>query len=397
MIAEGVSAAHPIPHAERVLRIPLKIAFTEIAVRYFIMNNKKLGKIRMAENTEEHGLKVEGISLQNLKAMLKLGYISRMEVAHPDLLSMRSEIIELTKFLCQNLLFFRFDKELLDYVIKSNTIKLWNRTNPTNQINEGTIQKLPGVVSDAQKTEQEARLIKNFLLEPLFKQIDLSRSIEKEDKAERKELCLRYLENVTHNTWALISFVYSKTREKEFLLTISQMLDAFIKKSPIAEYLSLMLIELIAYIGNLNMLQFVAARYEKNISVSQLLKNPALRMRLIGEMEKEDEQTYLIWGISYNPSTPSVKHKLTVSIFNKGFGYSKVFDELSRKTTANIVELNLHDFLQNSQGEQFNTELGLNYLSYLKEACTDLGLYFVSSIHRLPKQDLALINCVLQF
>ncbi len=379
------------------MRIPLKIAFTDIAVRYFLTNNKKLGKIRMAENVEEHGLRVEGISLQNLKAMLKLGYISRMEVSHPDLLSLRSEVIELTKFLCQNLLFFRFDKELQDFVLRTSVIKQWNRSNPTNQINEGSILKLPSMITESQKIEQEYQLIRNFILEPLFRQIEITRTIEKEDKVERKELCLRYLESVHHNTWALISFVYSKNREKEFLLSISEMLDAFIKKSPISEYLALMLVELIAYIGNLNMLQFVAARYEKNITVGQLLKNPALRMRLIGEMEKEEEQTYLIWGVSYNPNTPAAKHKLNVSIFNKGFGYSKVFDEISRKTSSNIVELNLHDFMQTSQSDQLNAELGLNYLSYLKDACKDLGIYFVSSIHKLAKQDLALINCHLQF
>jgi hypothetical protein len=397
MSADGSTASRPAVHADRVMRIPLKIAFTDIAVRYFLTNNKKLGKIRMAENVEEHGLRVEGISLQNLKAMLKLGYISRMEVSHPDLLSLRSEIIDLTKFLCQNLLFFRFDKELQDFVLRTTAIKQWNRANPTNQINEGSILKLPAAITESQKIEQEYQLIKNFILEPLFRQIEITRTIEKEDKVERKELCLRYLESVHHNTWSLISFVYSKNREKEFLLAISEMLDNFIKKSPIAEYLALMLVELIAYIGNLNMLQFVAARYEKNITVGQLLKNPALRMRLIGEMEKEDEQTFLIWGVSYNPNTPAAKHKLIVSIFNKGFGYSKVFDEISRKTSSNIVELNLHDFMQTSQSDQLNAELGLNYLSYLKDACKDLGIYFVSSIHKLAKQDLALINCHLQF
>ncbi len=398
MAADGNPSTHSTVHADKVLRLPLKIALTEVAVRYFLMSNKKLGRVRMAETEDEYGLKVEGISLQNLKAMLKLGYISRMEVANPDLLSLRSEVIELTKFLTQNLLFFRFDKELLDFILKTSVVKQWNRANPTHQINEISILKLPPGVGDSIKNGQELQLIKNFLVEPLFKQIDLSRSIEKEDKAERKDLCMRYLENVHSSTWNLISFIYSKNREKEFLLQISEMLDNFVKKSPIAEYLALMLIELIAYIGNLNLLQFVAARYEKNITIGQLLKNPALRMRLISEMEKEDEQTYLIWGISSNPTTPTAKHKLNVSIFNKGFGYSKVFDELSKKTSSGqIVELNLHDFMQSSQSEQINTELGLNYLSYLKDACKDLGIYFVSSIHKLAKQDLALINCHLQF
>jgi hypothetical protein len=397
MSADGSPASHSGSRPEQILRVPLKIAFTDVAVRYFLTNNKKLGKIRMAENVEEPGLKVEGISLSNLKAMLKLGYISRMEISHPDLLSMRSEIIEITKFLCQSLLFFRFDKELLDYVLKTSAVKQWNRANPTHQINGASTLKLPPMGNEPQKIEQEFRLIKNFILEPLFKQIDHSRNIEKEDKAERKDLCLKYVENVHHNTWSLIAFAYSKNREKEFLLSISEMLDNFIKKSPISEYLSLMLVELIAYIENLNMLQFIAARYEKNITVGQLLKNPALRLRLIGEMEKEEEQTYLIWGVGYNPNTPAAKHKLNVSIFNKGFGYSKVFDEVARKTAGNIEEANLHDFLQGSQSDQFNTELGLNYLSYLKDACKDLGIYFVSSIHKLAKQDLALVNCHLQF
>jgi hypothetical protein len=397
MAADGIQASHSAIRTDRVLRIPLKIAFTEAAVRYFLMNKKKMGKVRMAENVEEYGLKVEGISLQNLKAMLKLGYISRIEVAHPDLLSLRSEIIELTKFLCQNLMFFRFDKELLDYVLRSNTVKQWNRANPTNQINGTSAMKLPTTGVEPHKMEQEFRLIRNFIVEPLSKQIDLSRTIEKEDKIERKELCQKYLENVHNATWSLIAFVYSKSREKEFLLSISEMLDTFIKKSPIAEYLALMLIELIAYIGNLNMLQFVQSRYEKNLSIGQLLKNPALRMRLVGEMEKEEEQTYLIWGLSYNPDTPGAKHKLNVSIFNKGFEYNKVFDQISKKTAANIVEHNLSDFMQHSQSDTINAEMGLNYLTYLKEACNDLGIYFVSSIQRLAKQDLACINCHLQF
>jgi hypothetical protein len=397
MASDSSQASHPAVRTDRVLRIPLKIAFTDIAVRYFLNSKKKMGKVRMAENVEEYGLKVEGISLQNLRAMLKLGYISRIEVAHPDLLSLRSEIIELTRFLCQNLLFFRFDKEVLDYVLRSNTVKQWNRSNPTNQINGVAAARLPTAGIEPHKMEQEFRLIKNYLLEPLYRQIDFSRNIEKEDKVERKDLCQQYLDSVNNATWSLIAFVYSKSREKEFLLAINEMLDNFVKKSPIAEYLALMLIELIAYIGNLNMLQFVQTRYEKNISVGQLLKNPALRMRLIGEMEKEEELTYLIWGLGYNPDTPSAKHKLNVSIFNKGFEYNKVFDQISKKAAANIVEHNLSDFMKHSGSDNINAEMGLNYLTYLKEACNDLGIYFVSSIQRLAKQDLALINCHLQF
>jgi hypothetical protein len=383
--------------AEKTLRLPLKLALTEVAVQYFLLRNKRLGKIRLAENTEEHGLEVKAISIRNLQTMLKLGYISLIETAHSDLLSYRSEVFDLTKLLVQALLFLRFDREIMDYALKKESFVHLRRANPSLRSDSPADIKKLLTTLESKKQEQDHQMIRNFLVTTIFKQISLSRDISKEDKEERKQLCLSYLDNLGYPAWTLIALAYTEKKDRIVLLDFAGMLRNFIRKSSVAEYLSLMLIELISYIENLNMLQFINTHYDKRLTFEQLLRSPDLRQRLVAEMEKDEERTYLTWDISYNPQSTVSRHKLTVSIFNREFGYGRVFDEINRKANVNVVEQSLHDFIRGSASPLVDAELGLNYLSYLKDACTDLGIYFVSSVHRLPKSDLAMVNCHLHF
>jgi hypothetical protein len=396
MTPDSVSAENPLAAAERLLKVPLKIAFTEAATRHFIMSKKRLSRIRMGENAEEYGLEVSSITVRSFRTMLRLGYIARVEVAHPDLLSLREEIIELTRLLFQSLLDQRFGKEVLNLILRSDAVRHWNRANLANPINESALEGHTTLGIDPGRVEQDCTLFRNSLLGPMFRRIDLSRSLEKEDKVERRELCHHYLDSLPPRLWTLIAFVYGENREREFLRATEEAMDAFVRKAPISEYLALMLVELVAYVGNLNTLLFVRTRYERGVTLGQLLQNPSLRARLMGEMAKEDHQTHLIWDVGTSAAAAGPRNKLNMSIFNRSFGQGDTLAEITRKTNEGVVELNLEDFLQNSRADYLNAQLGLSYLSYLREACSQLGIYFVSSVHRLARQDLAMISCHLQ-
>ena len=207
MTTDAASADSQAASADRLLKVPLKIAFTEEATRHFIMSKKRLSRIRMGENAEEYGLEVSSITARSFRTMLKLGYIARVEVAHPDLLSLREEIIELTRMLFQNLLDLRFGKELMNLFLRSEAVRQWNRANPSNPINESSLQGHATLKIDPARVEQDCNLFRNSLLGPLFRRIDLSRSLEKEDKAERRDMSRHYLDSIPQRLWALIAFV----------------------------------------------------------------------------------------------------------------------------------------------------------------------------------------------
>lgn len=382
---------------ERTVTLPLKLALTSTAVEYFRSKQYALGRVSTANGSEGYGFTLSSLSLARLKAMLRRAFISQVEAAHPDLMAFRSPLMELSKCLCTHVLLKRFTREVVAHTLGSEPVKQWKRAHPSAPLDSASLFGSSMDSAGAVVWEQDARMIRNSLLEPLFKQIDHARDLEREEKEERREFCNSCFEDVSPSLWTLVARIHAQWRNRSFLNSIGEMLDAYLRRTAIAEYLSLMLAEIVAYLQNLNMGQYVIRRYHQQISRASLMRNEALRERILGEMVKDAEKTCVTWSLDAEPRATCQRSTLGITLFNRDIMPGRMQDEFRERSGMSLVSQSLNDFMRDPTAEHVDIGLGLSYLSHLRDVCAEHGASFASSIHHAPKGNVALITCSLQF
>ncbi|MCK7470895.1 MAG: hypothetical protein MZU95_08990 [Desulfomicrobium escambiense] len=76
---------------------PSKLVLTEEGTTFFIRNNKKLNKFKLADNVEEYGIFLDKFSPLSLQRMLLVDYVSKVEISKSEFMSSRQEIMDLSK------------------------------------------------------------------------------------------------------------------------------------------------------------------------------------------------------------------------------------------------------------------------------------------------------------
>ena len=123
---------------KRILDLPIKLVLTQEGSTFFIKQNKKLLRFTLAGNVEEYGISMDSFAPDNLQRLILANYISKIEISQSELVSMRQEIMDLSKLIVFSLLYRQFDLFMFKQILASPVIKKWNRLNPSSIIDEKT-------------------------------------------------------------------------------------------------------------------------------------------------------------------------------------------------------------------------------------------------------------------
>ena len=94
------------------LNLPLKVILTEEGASHFISHKIKLLRFRLADNIEEYGISLNPFSPQSLQNMILVNYISKIEISMSEFVSVRQEVMDLSKVVVYSLLYKQFDRQL---------------------------------------------------------------------------------------------------------------------------------------------------------------------------------------------------------------------------------------------------------------------------------------------
>ena len=106
-----------------ILELPLKVILTEEGTSNFISNNKKLLRIKLADNIEEYGISLNKFSPQSIQNMVLLDYISKIEISMSEFVSKRQEVMDLSKVLVYSILYKQFDREVYNALIQCECVR----------------------------------------------------------------------------------------------------------------------------------------------------------------------------------------------------------------------------------------------------------------------------------
>ena len=379
------------------LNLPLKVILTEEGASHFISNKIKLLRFRLADNIEEYGISLNPFSPQSLQNMILVNYISKIEISMSEFVSVRQEVMDLSKVVVYSLLYKHFDRQLFADFIQTDAVQKHNRKNPTQLIDERTKMsenQLRQILASQKATVQ---LAKKEILDPVWKSLMENKDYSLEEKNIYLLMTEKFLNRLSLMNWYIITKFYRTEGFSQINIAIRHLLQVYMEKSRVAEYISILVMELALNSENTNMRKEAKRMFAGIEDVDALIYDPEQREKIVAELKRNHEQVFISWKLGGGSSAIGKQGRLQITLYNKDDEFQEVKENIESKASADTNKKSLIDFYRELPEGQESTDLGLYYLSYLDDACKKVNVKFESIVNQFSSSDLTVINLIFNF
>ncbi len=303
-----------------MLDLPLKVILTEEGASYFIGHKKKLLRFKLADNVEEYGISLSHFSPTSLQNMILTDYISKIEISMPEFVSRRQEIMDLSKVIVYSILYKQFDKEIFESLIQCDCIRRHNRQNPSQLIDEQTKipdKQLRNHLAVKDNVIQQSR---QTILDPVWKGIMSNKDFSPEEKNVYLLMTEKFLNRLNLMNWYIITKFFKSEGFDQILSVIRKLLNEYMEKSKIPEYISVMIMELALSNENTNLKKEARNLYKGIDNSETLIYDPEIRSKIVEELVRKHELVFLSWKIGGSSSSIGKTGSLNISLYNKNDG-----------------------------------------------------------------------------
>ncbi len=380
-----------------ILNLPLKVILTEQGASHFISHKKKLLRFKLADNIEEYGISLNPFSPQSIQNMVMVDFISKIEISISEFVASRQEVMDLSKVIVYSLLYKQFDRQVFADLIKCDVVRKHNRANPAQLIDDKTEisdSKLRSILATKQSIVQQA---KKNILDPIWKSIMDNKDYSPEEKNIYLLMTEKFLTRLSLMNWYIITKFYKTEGFMQINLSIRHLLQQYMDKSRVAEYISILVMELALNNENANMRKEAKNMYMGVEDTDTLIYDSEIRSRIIQEMKRKHELVFLSWKIGGGSSAIGKQGRLQITLYNKDDEFQEVKENIETKMSADLSKKSLIDFYRELPEGQGSTDLGLYYLSYLDDACKKVNVKFESIVNQFTSSDLTVINLIFNF
>ena len=379
------------------LNLPLKVILTEEGASHFISHKIKLLRFRLADNIEEYGISLNPFSPQSLQNMILVNYISKIEISMSEFVSVRQEVMDLSKVVVYSLLYKQFDRQLFADFIQADAVQKHNRKNPTQLIDERTKMsenQLRQILASQKATVQ---LAKKEILDPVWKSLMENKDYSLEEKNIYLLMTEKFLNRLSLMNWYIITKFYRTEGFSQINIAIRHLLQVYMEKSRVAEYISILVMELALNSENTNMRKEAKRMFAGIEDVDALIYDPEQREKIVAELKRNHEQVFISWKLGGGSSAIGKQGRLQITLYNKDDEFQEVKENIESKASADTNKKSLIDFYRELPEGQESTDLGLYYLSYLDDACKKVNVKFESIVNQFSSSDLTVINLIFNF
>ena len=379
------------------LNLPLKVILTEEGASHFISHKIKLLRFRLADNIEEYGISLNPFSPQSLQNMILVNYISKIEISMSEFVSVRQEVMDLSKVVVYSLLYKQFDRQLFADFIQTDAVQKHNRKNPTQLIDERTKMsenQLRQILASQKATVQ---LAKKEILDPVWTSLMENKDYSLEEKNIYLLMTEKFLNRLSLMNWYIITKFYRTEGFSQINIAIRHLLQVYMEKSRVAEYISILVMELALNSENTNMRKEAKRMFAGIEDVDALIYDPEQREKIVAELKRNHEQVFISWKLGGGSSAIGKQGRLQITLYNKDDEFQEVKENIESKASADTNKKSLIDFYRELPEGQESTDLGLYYLSYLDDACKKVNVKFESIVNQFSSSDLTVINLIFNF
>ncbi|MDE5615100.1 MAG: hypothetical protein K2M90_00975 [Treponemataceae bacterium] len=379
------------------LNLPLKVILTETGTSHFLNANKKLLRFKLADNTEEYGISLSPFSPQSIQNMILVDYISKIEISMSDFVSVRQEVMDLSKVIVYSVLYKQFDRQVFSEIIKCDCVKKHNRVNPAQIIDERTR------ISDVQlrlflaRQDAAIQAARKSILDSLWQSIMDNKEFSPEEKNIYLLMTEKFLNRLSLMNWYIIIRFYRAAGFAEMTAVIRRLLAKYMDKSKVAEYISILVMELALSSETTNLRQEAKNMYPDVVNIDTLIFDPEARAKIVAEMSRKHRQVFLSWKLGGSSAAIGKQGRLQVMLYNHDDEFQEVKELIESKSASDLNRKSLIDFYREIPEGERGTDLGMYYFSYLDEACKKVNVKFESVVNQFSSGGLMVISLNFNF
>jgi hypothetical protein len=354
---------------------PLLIGLHDDGVAIHLQNQQKVNKIQMFDGMGVYGYQIPSANARQLQQMAVNGYMSRTEISTDNIARDRKNLIDLTKLLTYAMLYRQFDARIWDIIMDSGLTKMWNRQFPKVAIGFGMNVRNAGIMAVIKKNEGAITAFKQGLLKSIQQKVVKNTATLDDEKRKKMYLAIRYLNMVDPVVWLLLTVYRDHVEAQSLLHELRESLGVYLDRSDSPEYLAMMLMEMIIIVGGI-MAEGGGAE-EAALGHSRV----NISMDFSAKKREKNERT-----------------KMRILIAQSEQDFESLRTRVDAKSNINLKEKSLDQFFAMGLGaEMQNKDLGIYYLSYLKEACKKMNISFESFVNYIPATRQSMMNLILTF
>ena len=380
-----------------IIELPVKITLSSEGVEWYIRNKRKLARLRMADNSQAYGMSLPNFSATTLQKMIDIDYVSGVEIARAEFSDKRAEIIDLSKLIVYHVLYRAFAREAYTAFLHSPLIQRYNRAHPTRIIDESSTFNATQMDALKKSCAPDIPLVSGDIQESLVAEIRGDGRLTEDEKDILCFLADKYVISMRDIMWCMLARSRGDAEYTTLVQQLCSLLRLFLDKSRVAEYLALMITELLTYVESLQYKEVARRLHPELRGKVDVLRNPGLRQEVVQHMRQENEYLYLTYYVSSRGPSVGTENKLRIVVFNQAREYVKMKAQIEDKTVISVGEKSLMDFYKRTPPEELDTELGLYYLSYLQAECAKCNVHLESRVSEIPANDLTVINLSMAF
>jgi hypothetical protein len=373
----------PVSEKKQIITLPLKFVFTEEGSSVLMRQKVKITRLKMGDQSEDYGVSLETVTPAFLQRMVMADYIFKIEVSGVEPVANRTEIIDLSRLIIFSILYRNYTFVSLDRIQGTELVKKWNHANPFQIIDEKTRFQEGPVANFLSSHTDELAQVQKDLLEPVYENINNDGALLEDEKRTRILILQKFVNSAHPLVWfVLVKFFTSK----EYLYLIRDvrlcLVESF-RKSNIAEYATLMLMELASNIENINILKEAKLLYKTDrVSIQRVLQDPKLRLPVIESLRKKNNLLTFSWKLGGTSLGIGTRGRFQVLLYDQDTNYKETRESVDATKTADVTRYNLSEFYKKLHNSGNDLELGVFYLSFLSEACENMGIKFESMVNQ---------------
>lgn len=366
-----------------LIQLPALFFLTESGQDYCVRRKIPVRDLKTHTGRVESGFSWDGFNAKLVQHLVSNMLIDGIEINRSDFLSKRSEIIDLTKLIVYGILYKKIRPTLNEILYSSDLIAKLKRNNPRAAISN-QLKFDPKVVEQFMTENAKAvRTLKAGLLYEPYALIQRDDSLTDDQKKSKMQITQKFVDVIEPNTWFLFHYISRSKDKMEIFSKINNLLVSFVQKTKIADYIALMLLEILQN-SEKSHFENLAARDNMarapGVEISDLLKDEEFRRKLRQKAETNKIYVNLAYNLESSSNKSGDRHRLQISVSNKGLIGEVERRTLQKRVKTEVKASSLADFFQSGDQDNLGGGLGMLYLSYLEDACKKEDIVFDARI-----------------
>ena len=373
---------------EELFHEPTRLVLTENGTTYFLSRQRRLQRFRLLDQREEYGLQISDYAPKSLQKLVASGMIRKLQFPVVDAVANRQTVIDYVKLLVYGMLYRHAALLVHGRTTASILVREWNRHNPRIAVTDDGIGiPQPQMERILASRESDLTRLKTLMVTSIRAGFRAQAGADgngaggvvgnDHDWDKILTTAQRLVDSLDAHFWFLLIVHDGQAAARELFRTISNDLVTLLAQSSVADYLSLMLLELMVHMQH---------------GKGALNEAPAAA----GAFAIDPTELYLLTQLSETSArgngaqTARSRLHFLLSTGTSRFDALKAdLDELAGDSSRRKRSIQ-HFYRAAGSGE---TNLSLYYMSFLEEACARLGLSFDGFVR--GESENGLVNVVL--